>query len=95
MHYKTRGLLKAQIEELSNYFFLERKSVLDWKAIFKLNRFIKVKRLLIYMHMQPLFIGTLIKLFNPKLVLIWHDHYGNSDQLEQRPAVLLKCCSYF
>ena len=29
------------------------------------------------------------------MVLIWHDHYGNSDQLDQRPKALLKCCSYF
>ena len=93
---RQEGLLKAQIEELSNYCFLERKSVLDWKAIFKLHRFIKVKKIThIHAHATSFFIGTLIKLFNPKLVLIWHDHYGNSDQLEQRPKVLLKCCSYF
>ncbi len=93
---RQEGILKAQIEDLSNYSFLERKSVLDWKAILKLYRFIKAQKIThIHVHATSFFMGTIMKLLNPKLVLIWHDHYGKSDYLEQRPIRALKRCSYF
>ena len=93
---RNEGILRDQIENLSNYIFLERKYVLDWKAILKLYRFIKVQKIThIHAHATSFFMGTIMKLLNPKLVLIWHDHYGKSDYLEQRPIKALKRCSYF
>jgi glycosyltransferase involved in cell wall biosynthesis len=37
--------------------------------------------------------ASMIKLLNPKLILIWHDHYGKSEFLKERPRFVLKCCS--
>jgi hypothetical protein len=42
------------------------------------------------MHSTSFFIAVLLKLLQPQVKLIWHDHYGDSDFLEQRKIRILK-----
>lgn len=93
---RAEGILKATINENVGYLFLEKQSRLDIKAILKLKRFIKKNKIsTIHAHATSFFTATLVKLFYPKVQLIWHDHYGQSEFLEQRPKGILKFCSRF
>jgi glycosyltransferase involved in cell wall biosynthesis len=39
--------------------------------------------------------ASMIKLLNPKLILIWHEHYGNREQTSFINRLVLKLCSHF
>ena len=82
---REEGLLKESLSKDVRYLFLNKKSTLDFKAIIKLNRFIKVNKInIIHAHASSFFIATIIKILNPKLVLIWHEHYGNRENLHNK-----------
>ena len=94
---RSEGELKAQISKNVSYLFLNKKITLDLFAILKLYFFIKKNKIeIIHAHSSSFFLATLMKILMPKLYLIWHDHYGNSDFLEQRNLkVIQKCSKYF
>lgn len=93
---RREGTLKSNIEAEVGYIFLDRKSTFDIKAIRRLNTFVKQERItVIHAHATSFFIATIIRILNPKLKLIWHDHYGESEFLNQRPKTILKFCSSF
>ncbi|WP_228530358.1 glycosyltransferase family 4 protein [Tamlana sp. I1] len=91
---RAEGLLKDSLFKNVHYLFLNKKRTLDFRAIKKLNRFVKANNIdVIHAHSTSYFFATLIKLLNPKLILIWHDHYGNSEFLEERSTLVLKNCA--
>ena len=93
---REEGMLKKSLSKDVLYLFLNKKSTLDFKAISKLNRFVKRHKIdIVHAHASSFFIATIVKLLNPKMVLIWHDHYGNSEFLSKRPRKILKFCSFF
>lgn len=90
------GLLKECLSKDVQYLFLGKKSTLDFTAIRKLNIFIKTNRInIVHAHSSSFFIATIIKILNPKLVLIWHEHYGNREQTSSLDKFILRICSYF
>ncbi|WP_416444052.1 glycosyltransferase [Leeuwenhoekiella sp. A16] len=94
---RSEGDLIKQLDKQVDYVFLGRQSTFDLKAILKLRSFIlKNKIQIIQAHSTSFFIATVIKALLPnKVTLIWHDHYGNSTYLEQRPFKALKLASTF
>lgn len=91
---RKEGLLKESISKEVSYLFLEKKATLDIKAVKKLNSFIKSNGInILHSHGSSFFIATLIKILNPKLILVWHDHYGKSEFLNERPKFILTWCS--
>ena len=91
---RSEGPLLQSIDENVGYIFLNRKSTMDIKAIFRLRSYIRKHKInVIHAHASSFFIATLVKLITPGLKLFWHDHYGNSEFLEQRPKGALKFCS--
>lgn len=93
---RREGTLKSNIKAEVGYLFLNRKSTFDIKAIRRLNTFVKQEHItIIHAHATSFFIATIIRILNPKLKLIWHDHYGESEFLNQRPKAILKLCSRF
>jgi len=93
---RKEGILKASINSDVGYCFLNKKSTLDIRAIKRLRGFISHNEIsIIHAHSSSFFIATIIKILNPKLKLVWHDHYGKSDFLEERPKSVLKFCSRF
>jgi glycosyltransferase involved in cell wall biosynthesis len=93
---REEGMLKTSLSKDVQYLFLNKKSTLDIKAISKLHRFVKRHKInIIHAHASSFFIATIIKILNPEVVLIWHDHYGNSEFLNKRPKKILKICSLF
>ncbi|WP_406684214.1 glycosyltransferase family 4 protein [Seonamhaeicola sp. MEBiC1930] len=93
---RKEGLLRYSLNDKVDYLFLEKKRIIDFKAIKKLRGFIKSKGInIIHAHSSSFFLATLVKLFYPKVKIIWHDHYGNSEYLNERKFKVLILSSNF
>lgn len=93
---RTEGSLKNQLDKNVVFGFLNRKSTFDFKALFLLRRFVIQNKIThLHAHSSSVFFGVLLKVLQPKLQLIWHDHYGNSEMLDERPIFALKIASCF
>jgi glycosyltransferase involved in cell wall biosynthesis len=74
---RQEGVLKAQLSVAVNYLFLQRKSAIDFKAVFRLKAFVKKNKItIVHAHGTSFFIAFLLKLVYPKVKIIWHEHYG-------------------
>lgn len=93
---RDEGILQNSISNEVKYLFLKKKSVLDIKAILKLVIFVKKEKIdIIHAHSSSFFLATIIVFFNRNVKLVWHDHYGNSDFLENRRFKILRYCSQY
>lgn len=93
---RSEGSLKNQLDKNVVYGFLNRKSIFDFKALFFLRRLVVQNKIThIHAHSSSVFFGVLLKVLQPKIQLIWHDHYGKSEMLDQRPFLALKMASLF
>jgi len=93
---REEGMLKESLSKDVGYLFLNKKSTLDVRAISTLYRFIKHHKItIIHAHASSFFMATIMKLLNLRIVLIWHDHFGNSEYLNKRSSWMLKLCSLF
>lgn len=93
---RQEGVLKSNLNSEVGYLFLRKRSVIDFKAIKILNRFIKNERIdIVHAHSTSFFLATIVKLLNQKIKVVWHDHYGNSEFLDKRKAVMIKLCSNY
>ena len=90
-------VLKNTINHKVGYLFLDKKSTLwDFNAIFTLRKFVKQHKIdIIHAHSSSYFLAVCVKLTIPKLKIVWHDHYGNSEFLHKRKNKILKFCSLF
>ena len=87
---RQEGLLKEELKPEVGYLFLNKKSSLDPKAILKLTRYIRENKIdMIHAHGTSWFLGVLMKL-SSKIKLVWHDHYGENENLEARRITVLK-----
>lgn len=93
---RKEGILKNSIAKEVNYLFLKKNSKFDVKAISKLNKYIKSNGIeIIHAHSTSFFLATIIIILNRNVNLVWHDHYGKSDYLDERKFRVLKLCSRF
>ncbi|QSS96412.1 glycosyltransferase [Psychroflexus sp. ALD_RP9] len=93
---RKEGLLKAEINHLDHYLYVNKRRSVDFKALSLAIQFIKQHQIThLHAHSTSFFFATLIKIRMPKLKLIWHDHYGESEQLIHRPRNILKYASFF
>ena len=93
---REEGGLKKFINQDVDYFFISKKSNIDLKCLWNFRNYcFKNEVTHIHAHSSSFFWATLIKLFIPKIKIIWHDHYGNSEFLNKRPKAILKFASYF
>lgn len=91
---REEGPLLKNIVPNVGYLYLNKKFTLDIKAIFKLRNYIISNNInIIQTHSSSFFIATIIKILSPKVKIIWHDHYGNSEFLSKRPKAILGLCS--
>ncbi|EGV44296.1 glycosyltransferase [Bizionia argentinensis JUB59] len=93
---RQEGLLKASIKQNVSYLFLNKQHKIDVQAILKLKRYIKQEQItIIHAHSTSFFMATIMKWLNPHLKIVWHDHYGNSSFLAERPYRVLAFCSRY
>jgi glycosyltransferase involved in cell wall biosynthesis len=91
---RAEGILKDTVDESVSYQCLNKRSKFDLIALHKLYRWIKKEQItILHTHSTSFFFGALIKIMHPKLKLIWHDHYGQSEMLNKRPYKVLRFCS--
>ncbi|MEZ7503832.1 glycosyltransferase [Flavobacterium sp. Arc2] len=88
---RKEGVLLKQISEKVPYFFLKKKKSLDFLALCRLRKFVSKNKVeVVHAHSTSYFIALLLKLVYPSVKIIWHDHYGDSEFLDERPTRLLK-----
>ena len=88
---RKEGALQEHLDKKVAYLFLNKKRILDWRALFRLRQFVVQNKIThIHAHSTSFFIAFLLKLIHPKIKLIWHDHYGDSEFLSKRPTASLK-----
>jgi len=93
---RKEGVLKESINKNVIYFFLNKNKAIDIKAIRSLNSFIKQYEIeIIHAHSTSFFLATLIKFLNNRLIIVWHDHYGESEHLNKRKYKALRFCSNY
>lgn len=82
---RQEGNLKVKIASNVQYLFLNKKYALDFKALEILVQYIKLNEIsIIHAHATSYFTAFLVKLWLPKTIIIWHDHYGKSENLSLR-----------
>ena len=93
---RKEGVLKDQIKKEVGYLYLDKKRTFDLNALLKLKRYVVNNNIcVIHAHSTSFFLAVLLKFIYPKIKIIWHDHYGNSEFLENRKVFLIKKLSYF
>lgn len=93
---RKEGLLKESLKSDVGYLFLNKQKTIDLKAIKLLSAFVKTNKInIIHAHSSSFFLATIIKIINKKVSVIWHDHYGNSEFLNNRSSRMLKFCSNY
>lgn len=92
---RKQGDLKQQIAPNVVYQFLDRKKTIDIKALFAFRKYIVTNKVeVIHAHSSSFLLAVLVKLTYPRIKILWHDHYGNSEFVDQRKAGVLKLVSF-
>lgn len=91
---RKEGLLKSTINEHVGYLFIAKKGKLGLLALKRLYNYVCINQIeIIHAHSTSFFSAILIKCLKPSLKIVWHDHYGNAEDLEHRPVTFLKFTS--
>nr|WP_315230785.1 glycosyltransferase [uncultured Flavobacterium sp.] len=92
---RKEGPLLGQMDSKVTYLFLNKKSKLDVRALWRLRSFVLRHAIThVHAHSTSFFMGFLLKLTLPSLKIIRHDHYGNASFLDQRPCKALQFTSF-
>lgn len=74
---RKEGELKSAIDSGVDYLFLNKKSALDWQAIFRLRSYCVQNKIdVIHAHGTSFFTAVLLKLTLCKIRIVWHEHKG-------------------
>jgi glycosyltransferase involved in cell wall biosynthesis len=88
---RKEGPLVHQIDAGVSYLYLDKKGVLDLKALFRLRKYVKDHHVaMVQAHSTSFFLAFFLRLICPSVRLIWHDHYGDSEFLAERPRFVLR-----
>ncbi len=93
---RKEGLLRGNLNDEVGFLFLNKKARFDLKAIHSLKNYIKKYEIqIIHAHSTSYFIAFCVKILLPRIKIVWHDHYGNSDYLEVRKKQPIKLLSNY
>lgn len=93
---RKEGILKEHITPSVSYLFLEKNSALDFKAVLRLKRFVKIHQIkIVHAHGTSFFTAFLLKLTLLDIKIIWHDHNGNRNNQKIINNKILWICSWF
>jgi glycosyltransferase involved in cell wall biosynthesis len=93
---REEGVLINNISKNVSFLFLNRKSTFDFLALIKFVKYIKKNNItIIHAHSTSYFFALCVKVFYSKVAVIWHDHYGKSQNLDLRNLFPINICSYF
>lgn len=93
---RKEGQLLNHINEKVSYFFLKKEKKIDFKAIFRLRKYLKKNKIdTIHAHSSSFFIAVLVKFTMPGIKIIWHDHYGSRAKESKKQNRVLIFSSFF
>ena len=73
---REEGPLNQRIKPGVGYLFLAKKRQLDFKAIWKLHKFIRKNKIdIVHAHSTSFYYPALLKMLH-HYKLVWHDHFG-------------------
>ena len=92
---RKEGQLKNKINNNVGYLFLNKKKKNDFKAVKKLARYVRKEKIqILHAHSSSFFIAVCVKLLNPKIKIIWHDHFGDSEFLTNKSRKSIQKVSF-
>ena len=94
-HCATRrsGHLEKTLNDSIPRLVLGKRAPLDLKALHRLIKFIKKHRIdIIHAHSSSFLTAVMCKPFTGVKIL-WHDHYGEAERLDERPTLAIKAAS--
>lgn len=90
---RAGGPLQSFISPEVPFLMLGRQSILDFGAIRRLVAYIRMHRIkLVHAHSSSFFLAAIIKPFTG-VNIVWHDHFGGSEDLSARPSMALRLSS--
>lgn len=93
---RTSGPLEKFIPEGTKFVELKKSSSFDLLAFMKLVRIIKAESPnVIHAHSTSIYWAIAIKFFMPAVILIWHDHDGLSESIDDSNRKILKWLSNY
>ena len=93
---RREGNLKSQISNKVSYLFLERNRTIDFGATMRLRKYCKENKVdYLQPHSSSYFTAILVKIFLPKIKIIWHDHNGLSEFISSQKSYAIKIASFF
>lgn len=93
---RREGVLHSQLDTTVSYLFLNKKSTLDYTAVFRLKQYCKKHKVkILQAHSSSYFIAILVKLIYPKIKIVWHNHNGLSEFVYSDSSIVLKIASLF
>lgn len=93
---RKEGALLPQVDPKVSYLFLNKKSPLDLKAVFRLRKFITQNRVkIVHAHGTSFFTATMLKWTCPMIKIVWHEHYGARVNQSRRSNLVLLFSSLF
>lgn len=93
---RKEGDLLSQLNPEVNYFFLNRKKTIHFKALKLFSVYLKENKVeVIHAHGSSFFIATLMKLRHPSLKVFYHEHNGQRVKQGMLNNILLLFSSFF
>ncbi len=93
---RKQGDLLIALEDKVTYKNLNRISFIDIRALYRAHKFLKKHQInLIHAHSSSLFFAVMLKALRPKTKVIWHDHYGDSENVQLRSVLPYQMASLF
>lgn len=93
---RKKGVLLDEIDTKVSFLFVKKNSKIDLKSIFKLRKYVKKNQInLVHAHSSSFFTALLLKLVLPQTAIVWHDHFGISQDLSRRKNLSLRIASLF
>ncbi|MDR5589720.1 glycosyltransferase [Christiangramia sp. SM2212] len=93
---RTSGVLQERLKPNVGFLCLGKRHSLDLKALKHLSAFVRKNQIdIVHAHSTSFFFATLVKFIHPKVKLVWHDHFGESENLHKRHNPVLKVFSRY
>ena len=89
------GILEPFIDNKVGFIILNKKSLLDIKAIYRLIKFVKKNNIkIIHAHATSFLMAVIVKFFT-NIKVVWHDHNGFRDKGFKKHNLIIKISSIF
>jgi glycosyltransferase involved in cell wall biosynthesis len=93
---RNEGVLLNQINSNVSYFCLNKTTTFDFKAIRLFRKIIRNDNIdLIHAHGTSFFTAFMLKIFCPRLKIVYHEHYGQRANQTFLSNIPLLFCSLF